>query len=482
MTLNSHSVSRRAWLATVALGLVVAGWTIVRAGQGAASPNLDPATAGADSFFGLDRLHSVHLTFTADNFDKLPPPSGRGGRGFQFGDADAGYPKVAATLALGEQAWGTVTVRYKGNSSYRSAPSDLKRSLKIEFDKPDKDRTFFGLTTLNLNNNAMDPSQMREALGFDVFRRAGVPAPRTAFVRVYITVPGRFDHEYAGLFTAVEQVDQRFFRDRWGDRVGVLVKPERLRGLFDYGDDWSAYETPYSSKIDAKPADAQRFIAFVRFLNKATPEEFATQLDNYLDVEGFLRFLAAEVVLVNVDSPLGMNHNYWLTVHPTTHKVVWLPWDLNMAFGGFMSGNADLSLMQPAGRGMFPLAERMLATPAYAERYRAIVKEMVATHASLERLSGVMTDAAALIRPAVLADPTSTASRFEANFSQAASASADPSSDGSGGFGRGRRGPALRPFLVERLASIAGQLDGTRPGTPGRGGRGGFGGGFGGVP
>ena len=211
---------------------------------------------------------------------------------------------------------------------------------------------------------------MREALAYEVFRRAGVTAPRTAFVRVYLTVPGRYDHQYAGLFTAIEQIDQRFFRDRLGDRVSVLVKPERLSGLPDLGDDWAAYERPYSSKIETKPADAQRFIAFVRFVNTASGEDFAAHLGDYLDVDAFLRFLAAEVVLVNVDSPLGMNHNYWLTVHPRTNKVVWLPWDLNMAFGGFMSGNADLSLMQPAGRGMFPLAERMLGTPIFAERYQ----------------------------------------------------------------------------------------------------------------
>ena len=70
-------------------------------------------------------------------------------------------------------------------------------------------------------------------------------------------------------------------------------------------------------------------------------------------------------------------------------------------------------------------------------------------------------------------------SRFEANFSDSASASTDTSGGGFGGFGgfgRGRTGPPLRRFLLDRLVSINGQLDGTRPGTPGRSGRGGFGG------
>lgn len=477
MTTISRSVLRRVGFVLVAVGIVAAAWSIVSARQ-VVPPAANPDTERADAFFGLDHVHTIHLTLSPESFDAMMP-AGRAGRGFGFGGDDSGYPKVTATLEFGDRKWGTVTVRYKGNSSFRSAPSELKRSLKLEFDKPDKSRTFFGLTTLNLNNNAMDASQMREALAYDVFRRAGVTAPRTAFVRVYITVPGRYDRRYAGLFTAIEQIDQRFFRDRWGDRVGVLVKPERLGGLPDYGDDWTAYERPYSSKVDAQPAAAKRFMAFVRFVNTASADEFAATLGDYLDVDGFLLFLAGEVVLVNVDSPLGMNHNYWVTVHPKTNKVVWLPWDLNMSFGGFMSGSADLSLMQPAGRGMFPLAERVLAIPAFAERYRAIVKEMVETNVSLARLGPAMTDTAAVIREAVLADPTTSAPRFEANFAEGDGPGTDTFS-GGGGFGRGRSGPPLRRFLAERLDSVKGQLDGTRTGTPGRSGRGGFGG-FGGF-
>jgi hypothetical protein len=475
-----RAVTIAAFLAlALAAGSWLAGSRDGLSAQTTLATDLD--TAGPDAFFGLTRVHSMELTLTADDFDRMPPPGGRGGRGFgrRFGQQsdDSGYPKVPATLEFEGRTWGAVTIRYKGNSSYRSAPSELKRSLKIEFDKPDKDREFFGLETLNLNNNAMDDSQMREALAYDVFRRAGVPAPRTAFVRLFITVPGKFDHEYAGLFTAIEQIDQRFFRERWGKRVGVLVKPESVRGMPDLGTDWPAYETAYSSKITADPADARRLVAFIRFLDSASDDEFATGLGEYLDVDSFLHFLAAEVLTVNTDSPLAMNHNYWLTVHPQTKKVVWLPWDLNMAFGGFMSGDADLSLTQPSAPGLFPLADRVLSIPSLAARYRAVVEEMVATNVTLDRLGDAMTQVAAAIRPAVREDPAITPARFERNLSDAPSAGNDASQDRFRGFGRGRTGPPLRRFVIDRLESVAAQLAGTRPGTPGRGrGFGGFGG------
>jgi spore coat protein CotH len=472
---------------TTGLALVL-GWLVVSAGRpqpslAAEAPAIDPAKHSADDFFGLSRIYTFELTVAADNYRKMPPAGGRGGRGLGGGRAflglagdGSGYPKVPATLRFEGRDWGALAIRYKGNSSYRGAPSALKRSLKLDFDDPDRNRTFFGLSTLNLNNNAFDPSQMRETLSYDIFRRAGVPAPRTAYARVYLTVPGQYEREYAGLFTVIEQVDQRFFKERWHDRVGLLLKPEGLRGLPDLGDDWKAYERAYSSKLTATSEDAARFIAFTKFVNGSTDEEFARRLGEYLDVDEFLRFLAAEVVTVNSDSPLSMNHNFWLTLHPKTHKVVWIPWDMNMSFGGFRSGDADLSLHQPAGPGLFPLAERMLATKAFADRYDAIVRDMMKTNFSAARLNGEIERIAAAIRDAVAADAATSAADFERQL-------ANPDSRAPGQvrdrptdvvFFGGRNAPPLGQFVADRIESVALQLDGKSAGTPGRGGRGGF--------
>jgi len=281
-------------------------------------------------------------------------------------------------------------------------------------------------------------------------------------------VPGRFDREYAGLFTAIEQIDQQFFKERWGSRVGVLVKPEAVRGMPDLGTEWPAYEVGYSSKIKAKPADAQRLVAFIRFLNDASDEAFATGIDGYVDVDAFLRFLAAQVLVVNTDSPLAMNHNYWLTVHPKTKKVVWLPWDMNMAFGGFMAGGADLSLMQPSAPGMFPLADRVLSIPSLAARYRAVVEEMVETNVMLGRLEDTMTQMATAIRQAAREDPTVTLARFDRNLRDTPASIDDAVQGEFRGFRRGRTGPPLRRFVIDRLESVTEQLEGKSTGTPGR--------------
>jgi hypothetical protein len=444
----------------------------------AAAASADPRTAGSDKFFRNTRVYTFELTIDPADFARMPPKNGGGGRGMGgFGGAVAGtggsgYAKVPARLRFEGQDWGAIAIRYKGNSSYRGARSDLKRSVKLDFNVAGQRRRFFGMSRLNLNNNAFDASQMRETLAYDVFHRAGVPAPRTAYARVFITVPGQYQREYAGLFTVVEQIDQDFFIARWNHKVGLLLKPEGLSGLPDLGKDWNSYAESYSSKIPAKAADAQRFIAFVQFVNHSSDQDFAAHIGDYLDVDEFLRFLAGEVVTVNSDSPLAMNHNYYLTVRPDTGKVVWVPWDMNMAFGGFRRGEVDLSLYHASAPGMFPLADRVLSVPWLQERYRKIVLEMIETNFSRARMDGEMGRLDASILGAVALDPTTSTAQLQANLAADPPLPRSPG-PGSGGPGFGFRdhnGPPLRRFIDDRVDSVRKQLDGKSAGVPGRAG------------
>ncbi|HJT76654.1 MAG TPA: CotH kinase family protein, partial [Gemmataceae bacterium] len=116
--------------------------------------------------------------------------------------------------------------RYKGNGSYMASARGSKRNLKVELARHEPGQRYHGLKTLNLNAGAMDPTKGREALSYAVFRAARVPAPRTAFAEITLTVPGKYDRELLGLYTVVEQVDRGFLEGHFGDGKGLLLKPE----------------------------------------------------------------------------------------------------------------------------------------------------------------------------------------------------------------------------------------------------------------
>ena len=59
-----------------------------------------------------------------------------------------------------------------------------------------------GMTRVNLKSMYNDPSQMREALAWRLFRHAGVPSARHTYAKL------AFDASYYGLFSVIEQVEQ----------------------------------------------------------------------------------------------------------------------------------------------------------------------------------------------------------------------------------------------------------------------------------
>ena len=97
-------------------------------------------------------------------------------------------------------------MRYKGNGTFLSSRESLKRSLKLDLNQFVKGQKLAGMSQLNLHNSVRDPSGMNEAIAYRLFRDGGVPAPRTAYAKVYVTVPGKHDRHYFGLYNLVEDV------------------------------------------------------------------------------------------------------------------------------------------------------------------------------------------------------------------------------------------------------------------------------------
>ena len=76
----------------------------------------------------------------------------------------------------------------------------------------------------------------------------------------------------------------------------------------------------YSPKRDATADEAKRLIAFSRLVHRADDETFRKEVGSYLDVDGYLRYLAATSFLSNVDSFFVLGHNYDLYLNPKTNK------------------------------------------------------------------------------------------------------------------------------------------------------------------
>ncbi|MSU32760.1 MAG: hypothetical protein EXS25_08915 [Pedosphaera sp.] len=380
----------------------------------------DVATPPVEAFFGLDRLWSFHLSFSGEEWADLQPIDPLNGQrptpGFGPGPVKREYPWSQAAFTGAGYSFPDLRLRFKGNSSYNMSHNSWKRPFKLDFNRGNPSRKLEGQKELLLNNNVNDGTQFREALAYQLFRAAGVPAPRTAFAQVHLSVSGQCTNLYLGLYTVVEAVESGFLKERFGSAKGLLLKPERVQGLAFLGSDWAAYEARYCPKGESTKAERERFVALTRLVEDAADADFVSDLPNRLDVESFLTFLAVNAVLANYDSFLGMGHNYYLFQPANLAPLRFIPWDLNEAFGGHpgLGGRAEqatFSVLQPQA-SQNRLVERILAYPVWSNQYRQILSRLMTVVISPTRLTTMMNLASKTVREAVIKESPRAAVTF----------------------------------------------------------------------
>lgn len=344
--------------------------------------------------------------------------AGEGRRNGLAGMMGLDFPTVVADLEFEGTRYPSVAVRYKGNGTFMESRASVKRSLKLDLNDGFPGRDLAGVVKLNFHNNVTDVSWMNEVLAHRLYREAGVPAPRSAYARLYVTVPGVHDRKYFGLYSMVENVDNRWASDRFGTRKGAIFKPV-TRQLFEYlGGDWAAYRQIYDPKTPVSDEETGRVIAFSKLVSEAEDVEFAARLPEYLDLEQFARYMAVTVYLSTMDSLLGVGQNYYVYLHPKTHRFQFVPWDLDHAFGQFpLMGSQEqrenLSLLHP-WQGSNRFLERVFGARAFREIYLARFRELSETLFVPERFERQVDAIAAAVRPAVEEESKERLARFDA--------------------------------------------------------------------
>ena len=414
-------------------------------------------------FLVQSKLHQIHLEMAANEWNAMEAVDPRrGGTGIEnLSESNEGqrqvhrgrFPWAVASITIGGEVLKEIGVRYKGNASFNLMRGSLKRNLKIKLDWVKDGQSYYSVKTLNLNAGGLDPSKLRDALGYAMFREAGVPAPSTTFAEVTLTVPGKYDKEYLGLYTIIEQVNNAFLKDRFQSDKGLLMKPEGVASVEYYGNEWKLYESLYRPDDEPLVSQSKRVIEFAQLVNESSDKQFRSKINSYLDIETFLRFIAVNALIVNLDTLLAMPQNYYIYLHPKSEKFVFFPWDLDISFAGWPLGGTpeeqmDLSLMHPHSSDEHSLIDRLFAIKEVKARYARIIDELMAGAFSEERLLENVQRIENTIQEAVERDAAAIASRNERGYPAP----------------RGYQPPSLKEFIAARMVSIKSQLDGQSTG------------------
>ena len=231
-----------------------------------------------------------------------------------------------------------------------------------------------------------------------------------------------------------------------GDFGGFMGSRGSNGGSLEYTtDEVSAYSAIFNNAVGkgGSDSDYQRVITALKALSDGE------DLETYFDVDQILRYLAAHTIVVNLDSySSSMAQNYYL--YENDGKVTILPWDYNLAWGGFQSGDVSSIINFPidspvSGVEMSsrPLLEKLFSNSTYLEKYHDYLQELMTNYFADGKWEEKMTQLDALISDYVKNDNTAFCT-FE-EYKTAVE--------------------AFKTLGTLRYQSIQGQLDGTVPST-----------------
>ena len=411
---------------------------------------------------------------------------------------------AACSLVIDQTVCKNAAIRAKGNTSLTSVASygNNRYSFKVEFDHYDEGNTYYGLDKLCLNNIIQDNTFMKDYVTYQMMAGFGADAPLCSFA--YITVNG----EDFGLYLAVEGVEESFLERKFGNDYGELYKPDSMdmgggrgngaefnpedmegfmnppenqeanqnipqinpeakgdgtqqkngnpsgtdapggmsRGSDDVSliytdDEYESYGNIFdNAKTEITDRDKDRLIASLKLLNEGD------DIEHVVNVEEVIRYFVVHNFVCNFDSYTGsMIHNYYL--YEKEGQLSMIPWDYNLAFGGFESGTDAQGLVNypidsPVSGGTIesrPMLAWIFASEEYMEQYHQYFAEFIEQYFVNGECENMIDTVSEMIAPYVEKDPTKFCSYEE--FLEGVS--------------------TLKSFCALRAESIQGQLDGS---------------------
>lgn len=216
-------------------------------------------------------------------------------------------------------------------------------------------------------------------------------------------------------------------------------------GSLEYKDDNTASYSDIFDNVVGKgtESDFKRVVLALKALSEKR------ELEKYFDIDGVLRYLAAHTIVVNLDSySSNMAQNYF--IYEREGRLSILPWDYNLAWGGFQSDNAASVINFPidtpiSGVSMSsrPLIDKLFSNAEYLARYHGYLQQLIDKCFADGRMEQQIIALDRLISDYVEKDPTAFCSYVE--YKKAVD--------------------ALITLANLRAQSIQGQLNGTIPST-----------------
>jgi spore coat protein H len=345
----------------------------IDAGNTDAGPENDPIKdAGPDidetnALFDPEHVVNIQIEMDPKNWEILRYEGRELISVFSGCGADFEYTYFDATATIDTTKIEHVAIRKKG---YLGSLSILKPSLKLNFGKFTPGQEHSGMKRMTLNNDRQDPTHTHQVMSYDLFRQAGVIAPRANFARVSV------NGEDLGFYTHVESIKKPFIDRHFENNNGNLYEGQSADFLPEIVDTFERKTNEMAPDAGtAKPdrSDLQK----VTDALEVNDSELPAALAQVVDIDAFMTFWAMEVIVGHWDGYTGNRNNFYTYHDPTTDLFYFIPWGTDGAF------SEEHSFLKETPRSVYAwshIAYRLYDYPEtraiYHQRLKALLDEL----------------------------------------------------------------------------------------------------------
>jgi len=294
-----------------------------------------PSTSAQTELFDSSIVHELTVTFSQEDYDAM----------IETYKTSREKDWIEAAVTIDDQTYENVGIRLKGNSSIQGllgggraggqtqvSSADEPEGLPwlIRLDKNVDGQNHQGIVDLVVRSNN-SKTALNEAVSLELLEAAGLASQDAIAVRFSV------NGGEAVLRLVTEHPDDVWMTENLG-YTGALYKAESTGDYSYRGTDPEAYDEVFDQEAGKDNTDLTPLIEFLDFINNADDATFNSELPERLDIDSFATYLAMEELLGNFDDIEGPGNNSYLYYDPAGGIFTVVPWDHNLAFGGFGEG------------------------------------------------------------------------------------------------------------------------------------------------
>lgn len=295
--------------------------------------------------FGTNVVHRIELTVASEHLNKL--------------DNDT-VNRVPCTFTFDGVTLQNVGIRKKGGLG---SPRPLfdKTGFSVKFNEFVSGQKLHGLRRLALNNAIQDPTFVSEHIGYEVYRRAGIPAPHTSHAVV------TFNGQVFGLYVVKEVINSDFMARHFSsqlDNGNIYEGP----AFVDFVDEPDKLELKDEVEDLRKRDDLRALATLVQAPADAGWER---SVRAKLDLDQFITTYALDRLLDHWDGYAQLPNNYFMYHHPGTDKFIFMPHGMDQLL--------QLRQPDPLSGAQGRLAQRVRSIASLDAKYQAELGRLLRT-------------------------------------------------------------------------------------------------------